>query len=176
MDQLRADVYLDLLCGNSASGKGGVVDIRVDLSTLAELSDNPGELAGYGPIVDDITRRIVGQQTDAEWRYTVTHNGRPLATGTTRRRPTPAQRRLIVATHPTCVFPGCRMPATECDIDHRVEWSRTHITTTTGLAPCCRHDHNGRHTHGWTYRILRNGDVEWTSPLGHTYTTKNRGP
>ncbi|MEA2011076.1 MAG: DUF222 domain-containing protein, partial [Actinomycetota bacterium] len=96
MDQLRADVYLDLLCGTAARN-GGVVDIRVDLDTLAGLSNHPGEVAGYGPVIDDITQQIIADHTGGEWRYTVTHNGRPVATGTTRRRPTVGQRRAVEA-------------------------------------------------------------------------------
>ena len=176
MDQLRADVYLDLLCGMVGSRSGGTVDIRVDLGTLAGLSDQPGELAGYGPVIGDITRNVIADNAGGEWRYTVTHNGRPIATGTTRRRPTTAQKRLVEATHTTCVFPGCRMPGTECDIDHRIEWVNSHTTNTDDLAPLCRHDHVGRHKHGWTYQILPNGDIMWTSPLGHTYSTQNRDP
>jgi len=176
MDQLRADVYLDLLCGNAAGAGGGTIDLTVSLETLVGLSDTPGEIRGFGPVVEDVTRRVLADHTGSEWRYTVTHNGRPVATGTTRRRPTEAQRRVVDATHATCVFPGCRMPADRCDLDHRIEWSKSHATTVDDLAPLCRHDHGGRHAFGWTYRILRNGDVEWTGPLGTTYVTGNRDP
>ncbi len=176
MDQLRADTYLDLLCGKAASGKGRVVDIRVDLDTLADLSNHPGELAGYGPVINDIARRVIAENTGADWRYTVIHNEQPVATGTTQRRPAVGQRRVVEAAHATCIFPGCRMPATDCDLDHRIEWSKQHRTDLGGLGPLCRHDHIGRHEHGWTYRILPNGDITWTSPLAHTYTTRNRDP
>jgi hypothetical protein len=176
MDQLRSDVYLDLLCGTAHSGEGGAVDIRVDLETLVGLSESPGEIAGYGPVVDDITRRVMAERTDGEWRYTVTHQGRPVATGTTRRRPTVAQRRVVEAAHTTCIFPGCRIPAARCDVDHRIEWSKSRITDVADLGPLCPHDHGGRHEFEWSYRYLRNGDVEWTSPLGHTYVTGNRDP
>ncbi len=53
IDQIRADVFLDLLEGhNQQRGNGrGAVDIQVDLKTLARLTDDPGELAGYGPVI-----------------------------------------------------------------------------------------------------------------------------
>jgi hypothetical protein len=177
MDQLRADVLLDLLTGNARHGKtvGGVVDIRVDLATLTRLVDHPGELAGYGPVIADIARRAAEAQPDAEWRYTVTDpdTGVPVAVGTTRRRPSASQRRLIEAAYETCVFPGCRTPAVQCDLDHRVPWSEGGATTAENLGPVCRHDHVVvRHRIGWIYRRLPNGDHQWTSPLGHTYTTK----
>jgi hypothetical protein len=179
MDQLRADVLLDLVTGVSRHGKtaaGGVVDIRVDLETLTRLADVPGELAGYGPVIADIARRAAETQLDAEWRYTVTDpdTGVPVAVGTTPRRPTASQRRLIEAAYETCVFPGCRVPAADCDLDHRTPWSQGGTTTAENLAPMCRHDHIVvKHRIGWTYQRLPNGDHQWTSPLGHTYTTRN---
>jgi len=175
MHQLRADVAIDLLCGHPATG-GGTVDLRVDLDTLAGLSRQPGELGGYGPVIDDITHSIIAEHADGEWRYTVTHQGRAVATGTTRRRPTTRQQRAVQAAHATCVFPGCRTPADRCDLDHQIEWTKGGPTTVENLAPLCRHDHTGRHEHGWTYRTLRNGDIEWTSPLNHTYVAYDRDP
>ena len=89
MDQLRADVFLDLLEGTAqASGFGkGSVNIHVDLETLSRLSESPGELAGYGPVIADIARQVAEGQTSSEWRYTVTDpaTGRLVQTGTTRR-------------------------------------------------------------------------------------------
>ena len=179
MDQLRADVYLDLLCGTKhGRSNRGVVDLRVDLDTLNELNDHPGDLAGYGPVIADIARQVAEHETKAEWRYTVTdpNTGQAVATGTTRRRPARAQRRSVEARTPTCVFPGCRMPAVESDLDHRTPWSEGGPTTEDNLRPLCRHDHCIRHQHGWTYTPLPNGDHRWTSRLGHTYTTSGTPP
>ena len=102
--------------------------------------------------------------------------GAALDTGTTRRRPGARQRRAVEARDRTCVFPGCRMPATACDVDHRIPWSEGGRTVTADLAPGCRHDHNIRHRFGWTYHRLPNGDYCWTTALGHTYTTSGRPP
>ena len=180
MDQLRADIYLDLLNGRATSRTGpnrAVVDIHVGLDTLADLVDHPGDLAGYGPVIADIARQVTDQQHHAEWRFSVTHpdSGQPIHVGTTRRRPTASQRRVVEAHYRTCIFPGCRMPGRGCDLDHRIPWKDGGPTTVECLAPLCRHDHIGRH-HGWTYQRLPNGDHLWTSPLGHTYTTSGTPP
>ncbi len=184
-DQIRTDVYLDLLCGRTVTtrngtgrGKGATVDIRVDLDTLTGLNNHPGELAGYGPVIADIARNIATGNHDAEWRYTVTdpETGRPLASGTTTRRPTTAQRRIVETIHPTCVFPGCRMPATDCDLDHRQAWANGGPTTVGNLAALCKHDHRIKHEAGWQYRITPDGQIEWTSQLGHTYPTARPPP
>jgi hypothetical protein len=180
IDQLRSDVFLDLLDGKhfARGGRRGVVDIHVDLTTLARLADDPGELAGYGPVIADIARQVAENQPGSEWPWTLTHpdTGQVIDNGTTRRRPTTTQRRHVEARNRTCVFPGCRMPAVDCDLDHRRPWAHGGLTTEKNLAPFCRHNHNTRHRCGWTYRRLPNGDYVWTSRLGHTYTTSGLPP
>ncbi|HUP14858.1 MAG TPA: HNH endonuclease signature motif containing protein, partial [Acidimicrobiia bacterium] len=71
---------------------------------------------------------------------------------------------------------GCRMPAIDCDLDHRRPWADGGPTKTSNLAPLCRHNHNTKHRCGWTYQKLPNGDYLWTSRLGHTYTTSGHPP
>lgn len=68
------------------------------------------------------------------------------------------------------------MPAIDCDIDHRITWAERRLTCTDDLAPLCRHHHNVRHRHGWTYQPIPNGDFQFTSRIGHTYTTSGRSP
>jgi hypothetical protein len=115
LDQIRADVLLDLLAGRSGSRQSGPgsVDLQVDLTTLAELNDHPAELAGYGPVIADIARQVAERQTDAQWHWTVTDpgSGAIIAEGSTRRRPTTAQRREVQARHRTCIFPGVSTPS-----------------------------------------------------------------
>ena len=177
MDQLRADVYLDLLTGTADSSAGGV-HIQTDLDTLVGLAEHPGELAGYGPVIADIARKVVAEQDNAQWRWTVTDpaTGQALYDGTTRRRPTTSQRRTVEARNQTCIFPGCRMPAIDCDLDHTTRWADGGETTTDNLTPLCRHDHRIRHQAGWTHQPLPNGDHQWTTKLGHTYTTSGQPP
>ena len=179
MDQLRADVYMDLLqgivpygCETPTSSGSGSVEIVCDLATLTELADHPGDLSGYGPVIADIARQIARRQEDSDWRYTmVDDTGQPVHVGTTSRRPTPTQKRRIQTRHRTCVFPGCRMPAVVCDIDHAVAVVDGGDTCDCNLAPLCRHDHCLKHANGWTYDLLRDNRIRWKSPLGHTYTT-----
>ena len=180
LDQIRADVFLDLLDGVGHLGRSrrGTVDIHVDLTTLARLAEDPGELWGYGPVIADIARQVAENQPQAEWRWTLTHpdTGLVVDNGTTRRRPTSRQRRHVQARNRNCVFPGCRMPAVDCDLDHGRPWAHGGPTKTSNLAPLCRHNHNTKHRCGWTYHQLPNGDYLWTSRLGHTYTTSGHPP
>jgi hypothetical protein len=181
LDQIRADIFLDLLDGKHlgrSGGRRGTVDIHVDLTTLARLSEDPGDLAGYGPVIADIARQVAENSPGAEWRWTLTHpaSGQTIDNGITRRRPTNAQRRHVEARDRTCVFPGCRMPAVDCDLDHGRPWAHGGRTQTRNLAPLCRHHHNLRHHADWIYRRLANGDYVWTSRFGHTYTTSGLPP
>ena len=183
MDQLRADICLDLLHGITPSSiagasNAGVIDLVVDLDTLAGLSDQPGDLGGYGPVIADVARKIADASQDAQWRITSVNDlGESIHVGTTSRRPTASQRRRIQVRHRSCVFPGCRMPATACDLDHTTAVQDGGKTCDCNLAPLCRHDHCIRHAAGWAYKLLADGRASWTTPFGHTYTTTpNRAP
>jgi hypothetical protein len=169
MDQIRADVFLDLLSGGGkARGTSTVVDIRVDLTTLIGLDETPGELGGFGPLVAEVTRQVVAGRGPSQHRVTVTDGGGVVWSGVTRRRPLAGQRRSIEAANPTCVFPGCRMPSAECDLDHRRPWSEGGATDEANLQPLCRRDHRRKHS-GWRVSDLGDGSSSWTSPLGRVY-------
>jgi len=192
LDQLRADLYLDLLNGTPlpdlpSKGQGrnrGVVDIHADLTTLLDLDQQPGQIPGWGPLIADITRQIIEDQFGAEWRYQVTTPEGNLLTGTTRKRPdktkrrkpTAAQKRQVQTENPECVWPTCLIGSIQCDIDHNHPWIDHGPTQVDNLAPLCRHHHVIRHN-GWTITQIQPGEFEITSPLGHTYTTtRSRGP
>jgi hypothetical protein len=183
MDQLRVDICLDLLHGATpktcaSASNTGVIDLVVDLDTLAGLAEEPGHLGGYGPVIADIARKIAAEGHDSEWRIaTRGGDGEMIHRGTTSRRPTASQRRRIQTRHRTCVFPGCRMPSTVCDVDHTQAVQDGGTTCDCNLAPLCRHDHGIKHTQGWDYELLPNARHQWTTPFGHTYrTTTNREP
>jgi hypothetical protein len=183
MDQLRADVYLDLLIGkhrggSKAGGQAGGTHLHADLDTLVGLAAHPGKLNGYGPVIADIARQVAEEQQDTEWRWSITDpaTSQLLYDGVTRRRPNAALRRHVQARDQTCVFPGCRMPAVDCDLDHLTRWADGGPTTEHNLAPACRHDNLLKEQHHWTCQRLPNGDYQWTTKLGHTYTTNRKPP
>jgi hypothetical protein len=180
MDQLRADIAIDLLCGTGAykTTSQSNVTVHVDLDTLARLTEMPGELSGYGPVIADIARQTA-EQTRSSLRFRVTDadTGQPVAMGITRKRRHNAhQRRQVELRDIVCAFPGCRMPSTKCDIDHVETWADMGVTTIEGSAPACRHDHVGRHAFDWEYTRTAGGDYLWRSRLGHLYTKSGRPP
>lgn len=179
IDQLRTDVALDLLQGRQPGTgtprRGGRVNVTIDAETLAGLSNKPGALDGFGPVFAEIARKTVMENIEGDWTFTVTDQGRPVATGTLARRPTESQKRRVRAEYATCTFPGCRQDSYDCDLDHRKPCSQGGPTHNDNLGPLCRHHHMVRHHAPWRMERRADGHHQWTSPLGHTYTTK-RGP
>lgn len=174
LDQLRADVLLDLLDG-AHSGPGpidrrGVVELTVPLATLAELSESPAELAGFGPVTADVARRVAEAQRRAAWRYSVLDStGAVVDSGTTRRRPTHTLTDRVTARDRTCRAPGCRAPASRIDLDHTVDHAHGGATTDRNLGALCRHHHRAKHRGGYQLRQPQPGVFHWTTPLGHHY-------
>ena len=179
MDQVRADVFLDVLLGgydgrSAPANTSSVVQITIPIDTLTKASEAPGELAGWGPVVADVARQFVRDRASGEWRWAVLDpaTGRVLGADVTRRRPTAQQRRIVEANSPHCAFVGCRMPAVHSDIDHVVRHHDGGPTVEDNLNPVCRHDHRLKDEGGWKVDQLRPGVLEWTSPLGHTYVVE----
>ncbi len=100
-----------------------------------------------------------------------TDTGVLISTTTNSYRPTAAIRRFVIARDRHCRFPGCERDARYCDLDHVIPWPRGH-TTPTNLQTLCRHHHRAKHEAGWQVSMAENGTCHWTSPSGHTYTTR----
>ena len=148
-----------------------MVDIRVDMVTLAGLDEKAAEIPGLGPVIADVARKVADSQRRGEWRVTITdENGDLVDIVTTSRRPSKALSQYLEASQPTCSYPGCRAPATNCDIDHLRPWSEGGETSSRNTGPKCRHDHILK-DHGWKHLRINGRDI-WVSPLGHTYVTE----
>ena len=175
-DQIRADIFEDIMMGEDATegrSRKAIVDIRIGLTTLMGLDDKAVELLGFGPVIADIGRGVAARGIEAgnaEWRFTVKDKSARAVTGLTQRRPSAKLRRTVESRDKSCIFPGCRAPATNCDLDHRIPYSEGGLTHEDQLAPLCRHDHVIRHT-GWFHEPNPNGGHTWTSPIGSTHVT-----
>lgn len=179
------------------------LQVTVAASTLAGDDDAPAELAGYGPISAEMARGIARDATwsavgvdprTGEARRT--GEGRDAAgpAGRARRgappggaspggaspgappgyRPSAALVDDVLTRDRTCTFPGCRVPAMRCDLDHIEPFDPTlpaeDQTVGTNLHALCRHHHNLKTHGGW--RVERDeatGRTLWTAPTGHEY-------
>jgi hypothetical protein len=180
LDQLRADLYLDVLNGDhivtSPAGAGGV-EVVVPLSTLMGLSQDPGHVKGWGPVLAEIARKVVDGQRDRSWRFSAyDDHGALVAHGPLRRRPSARDAAFVKARDRSCRAPGCRTPATQADLDHTIAWEDGGSTTPSNLGVLCRHCHGYKHSNGVQLRQPTPGTFVWRSRLGHTYTTRPEPP
>jgi hypothetical protein len=74
----------------------------------------------------------------------------------------------------TCRFPGCREPATNCDLDHVIPWPYG-TTCASNLACLCRKHHLLKtfwvDDVGWRVTLCTDGTQHWTAPDGRIHTT-----
>jgi len=148
-----------------------VVHITVPISTLMGVTDDPAELAGYGPIPAVMARQIAADP-DSVWRRLLTDpaSGTLLDYGTTTYRPLAGLDRHVRARDGTCRFPGCRQSAWRCDLDHSVPHPRG-PTAECNLAGLCRHHHQQKTSGRWHLTHRAGAILTWTSPTGHRYQT-----
>jgi len=86
-------------------------------------------------------------------------------------QPSRSLRHLIQIRNPTCTGPGCRHPATRCDLDHITPYHQAGKTCACNLHPACRHNHHTKQTPGWTVTSPAPGTITWTTPGHRTHTT-----
>ncbi len=147
------------------------IQVTVSAGTLLGLSDEPGELAGYGPITAATARRIAANGT---WRRLLTDpaTGIVVDVGSRTYTPSAALTRLIIARDRTCTFPHCQMPAQRCDIDHGIAFAEGGPTDACNCHALCRRHHRAKHEGGWRVERRRDGSATWTSPTGKIYRTR----
>lgn len=80
-------------------------------------------------------------------------------------------REQVVGRDVTCVYPGCRMPARSCDLDHIVPFDHDvpawgGQTETANLAALCRRHHTLKTAGRISYLMTAPGVFEWTFPSG----------
>ncbi len=180
MDQIRADVMIDLLLAaaaetvtaSGAEAIRGHVQVTLPAAVLAGASDAPADLAGCGPVDADLIREMAGLAPGWDRLYIDACSG--LVSATDRYRPTAEMRRHLRARDGRCRFPGCAASVLLCDLDHTEEYSRGGSTTCENLSHLCRRHHALKHPdvddrYRWSARQLSGGQIEWTSPHGQTF-------
>jgi hypothetical protein len=80
-------------------------------------------------------------------------------------------RHLIEIRQRTCAAPGCRRPASRCDIDHTVPFDQGGPTCECNGAPLCRRHHRCKQAPGWHLTQDRPGEMTWRLPSGRAHTT-----
>lgn len=179
LDQVRADVFADLLLAGAPAAHGdgdglaaiaGHVQITVPALSLLGVEADPALLAGYGPVDTETARRLTANAPGWTRVLTDPMSGVPVVVD--RYRPSKKQKRYLEARDEHCRFPGCRVPVRRCDVDHTVDAARGGPTSIGNLAHFCRRHHVVKHSTAWTVRQRGGGVIEWTSPTGRTYADR----
>jgi hypothetical protein len=149
------------------------VNVTIDLPTLLGLSENPGQLAGYGAIPASVARALA---SDGKWKRFITdpQTGALLDYGRETYQPPQALIDFLIARDRTCRFPGCRRSAALSDLDHAQSWEEGGTTSLDNLGALCRRHHQLKTHGGWGIESRADGSCTWTSPLGKIYQTPAR--
>ena len=144
------------------------VNVTIDLPTLLGLSENPGQLAGYGAIPASVARALA---SDGKWKRFITdpQTGALLDYGRETYQPPQALIDFLIARDRTCRFPGCRRSAALSDLDHAQSWEEGGTTSLDNLGALCRRHHLLKTHGGWGIESRADGSCTWTSPLGKIY-------
>ncbi|TFV85178.1 HNH endonuclease [Microbacterium sp. dk485] len=180
--QIGADVAADMLLTGAPAidpttgehlpgGLGAIhaqVQVVVPVLTLLGKTDAGASLHGQIPIDPDTARHFAGGATG--WDRVLCHPITGTVLEVDRYTPGTDQRRYLQARDQHCRGFGCRQPAHRCQIDHNHEHHDGGPTALSNLAHFCTRHHTLKTETEWTVRQLPDGTVEFTSPLGNTYT------
>ncbi|WP_255375691.1 HNH endonuclease signature motif containing protein [Saccharomonospora sp. CUA-673] len=179
LDQLRADVFADLLLGNdpgvTVPQSAAMVYLHMPIDTALSMSETGASIDGIGPIPATYAREIMTNPKSI-WRKVLCDpaTGNPVDLGRSSYRPTSTIRTLVEVRDRMCVVPWCRRPARHCDFDHQQQWTKDHGSTAVDNAgPRCRKHHRLKNAPGWiNHYDPAHGTSSVTTPLGVTYTDK----
>jgi hypothetical protein len=181
VDQKRADA-LSAICANFLSDisttvtpqrRPLTVNVTIDLPTLLGLAENPGQLAGYGPIPASVARELA---SDGKWKRFITEpqTGNLLDFGRESYEPPQQLKDFLIARDRTCRFPGCRRSALLSDLDHAQSWESGGSTSLENIGALCRRHHRLKTHDGWKIESFPDGSCTWTSPFGKQFFTPAR--
>lgn len=179
MEQIRADVFADLLLAGApaAHGEGdalaaitGHVQVTVPVLSAIGVGSEPFLLAGHGPIDADTALKLAGHAVG--WDRVLTHPLTGAVLAVDRYRASESLRRHLRARDERCRFPGCQRTAIRADADHTIDAARGGATCASNLGHLCRRHHTLKHHTAWTVRQRNGGVIEWFSPTGRGYVDR----
>ncbi|HEX8093430.1 HNH endonuclease signature motif containing protein [Jatrophihabitans sp.] len=177
MDQKRADLLVDAVLSGlpqdalpELQGRRPAIQVVVSADTLLGLDDEPGDLAGYGPITAETARRLAADASGT-WRRLLTEpdTGQLLDISQNSYRPSQRLRDFVAARDSVCGFPTCSQPAYRCEYEHITPYGRGGQTCRCNGALACKRHNLCKIDTGWAYRYHHDGSFTWTDDTGHSY-------
>jgi hypothetical protein len=91
-------------------------------------------------------------------------------------RPTAHTAAIVRARDRHCRFPGCRVPAARCQLDHIIAFDHNDPkhggqTTISNLQSLCATHHMLKTMNLWHAAMLPGAAIRWTGSTGHTHIT-----
>lgn len=156
-----AEALIRLILGKSK--------VKVTLNLYKDISSTAKELFAEGGWLQGLVAD--------EWLERVTHVRMAGPSSTQGYSPTDAQRAYVSGRDGHCRFPGCEVPANECEIDHIHRYEDDGPTDTSNLHLLCKHHHRLKTAGSWDVTRYSDSTEVWTSHGdGHTVTTAPSGP
>lgn len=148
------------------------VQLTVPVLSLLGVTEEPGNLDGYGPIDPDTAARLAVTAPTMTRILTHPETGAILSVGREQYRVPAELQRAVRLRDTTCRAPGCGRRARRCDLDHTTAWQHGGTTAVDNLACLCRHHHRLKHQPGWQLEQGHAGTLNWTTPDGRQYETR----
>lgn len=177
--QRRADVFADLIIDgvmpDSGLGRGVRATVLVTVPVLNLLDHGPtvpATLEGFGPISDEVARRLAAHAPSFVRLLTHPETGTVLSVGRDRYVVPRDLKLWLRIRDETCRFPGCGRAAASSDLDHTVDWQHEGATRHDNLAHLCEAHHRLKHQTAWRVNQAGGGALEWHAPSGRRYRTE----
>ncbi|CAL4860908.1 hypothetical protein MMM2322_02592 [Microbacterium sp. MM2322] len=162
-DQVRADVFADLLLAgtpalddtrDTSAGPLGAIRARMQVlvpaATLTGDEDGPCDLSGRSPIDPASARTLAGDTRTWERLFHDPTTGVTISTDSY--RVPSGMRRFLQARDQHCRFPGCRVAAIRCEVDHTHDHALGGRTELSNLAHLCQRHHSMKQFTAWRVR------------------------
>ncbi|MFE6646923.1 DUF222 domain-containing protein [Nocardioides sp. NPDC057772] len=169
--QVMADTLVDRITGRSSAGAKPRIEVKVVMTadSLANDSDQPAMVEGYGPVPAAWAREAL---SDAEIfvRRVFTDPAGQLVAMESRSRKAPDGLAEFIATRDggICRTVGCDAPIR--NIDHIQRHADGGVTSAANLQGLCERCNQAKEALGWQARPGPDGSIT-TTPTGHVYTS-----
>ncbi|MEU0316576.1 DUF222 domain-containing protein [Nocardioides sp. NPDC006273] len=170
--QVMADTLVDRITGRSATDAKPRIEVKVVMTadSLANVSDQPAMVEGYGPVPAAWVREAL---TDAEVfvrRLFTDPAGRLVAMESrSRKAPEGLAEFIAIREGGICRTNGCDAPIR--NVDHVERHTDGGTTSAANLQGLCERCNQAKEALGWQARPGPDGSIITITPTGHTYVS-----
>ncbi|HWC11336.1 MAG TPA: hypothetical protein VG455_08955 [Acidimicrobiales bacterium] len=180
LEAYAADALAELAGGGEKVAKRSntraKVIVRVDLPALLRGRPVEGEVcevAGVGPVAVSALRELL-DTADPFLAAVVTKGEKVVGVAHVGRRPSVHQQTALEWLSPACAVRGC--PSVSfLQIDHRLDWARSHLTVVDLLDRLCPHHHDLKTRANWAL-VPGHGKRDFVPPDDPRHPRNAHGP